>query len=628
MTAGSPSLLIRNRTWLIALAAYAATVVPLMTSGLLYADVVVTSGIFFILVMAMDLLFGCAGLLSFGHIGFFAIGAYAPAVLAKFFAASLLSGTLAGLVVNLALALTLGRVFLRLSGSYFMLGTLAFGIMVHAVIRTWYPVTGGDAGLGDIPRVVLGSLSPQVSLAIVIWVSAALLFWFSLNLSASRVGRALRAIRGDAVSAACCGVDVPRLRINLFALSACYASISGSLFAAYNGAVHPDSFALSALLDVLLMLFFGGEGTIWGALIGVTLLRVLPDLSGPLQAGKILFSGVLFAVIIFLFPMGVAGALKDGMRRLGRARDEVRPHEPAAAAGEGASGQRAAGDEVFGQGVASEGMARAGTARLRAAGASGEPPPAVIEVEALGQSFGGLRAVDAVSFSVEAGTIRSLIGPNGAGKSTMLNLLSGVQSVREGRVSGLGHRLEGLSPDRIARLGVRRTFQHERLFAHLTVIENVMVGCESGSDGSVRDLVRCGLALPSTRSEAQRARAASLAWLERIGLADRADDAVSALPHGLRKLVEVARAVAALPQVLLLDETAAGLNATEKARLKVLLRSLRDEGVTTLLIEHDMAFVMDISDRILVLDFGRLIAEGTPDAVRRDPAVLAAYLGA
>jgi branched-chain amino acid transport system permease protein len=612
-------MLMRNRTWLIALVAYAVIVVPLMMSGLLYADVVVTAGIFFILVMAMDLLFGCAGLLSFGHIGFFAIGAYAPAVLAKFFAASLFPGTLAGLAVNLVLALTLGRVFLRLSGSYFMLGTLAFGIMVHAVIRTWYPVTGGDAGLGDIPRVAIGTLSPQMSLALVIWVTAALLFWFSLNLSSSRVGRALRAIRGDAVSAACCGVDVPRLRINLFALSAGYASISGSLFAAYNGAVHPDSFALSALLDVLLMLFFGGEGTIWGALIGVTLLRVLPDVSGPLQAGKILFSGVLFAVIIFLFPMGVAGALKDGVKRFGRGRSDLRVHGSAGAPGGGAPGRGAAGDTVSG--------GSAGAVGPLAAAASGEMPVTVIEVDALGQSFGGLRAVDAVSFSVEAGTIRSLIGPNGAGKSTMLNLLSGVQPVREGRVTGLGYRLVGLSPDRIARLGVRRTFQHERLFPHLSVIENVMVGCESGSDGSVGDLMRCGLALPSTRAEAQRVRAASLVWLERIGLADRADDAVSELPHGLRKLVEVARAVAAAPRVLLLDETAAGLNATEKARLKALLRSLRDEGVTTLLIEHDMAFVMDISDRILVLDFGRLIAEGTPDVVRRDPAVLAAYLG-
>ncbi len=622
MMPASPSMLMRNRTWLIALAAYAVIVVPLMMTGLLYADVVVTAGIFFILVMAMDLLFGCAGLLSFGHIGFFAIGAYAPAVLAKFFAAPLFSGTLAGLAVNLVLALTLGRVFLRLSGSYFMLGTLAFGIMVHAVIRTWYPVTGGDAGLGDIPRVAIGTLSPQMSLALVIWVTAALLFWFSLNLSSSRVGRALRAIRGDAVSAACCGVDVARLRINLFALSACYASISGSLFAAYNGAVHPDSFALSALLDVLLMLFFGGEGTIWGALIGVTLLRVLPDVSGPLQAGKILFSGVLFAVIIFLFPMGVAGALKDGVKRFARARSGARTSEAAAGTSGSATvapGRGAAGDTV---------TAVTGAVGLRAAGAAGGMPAAVIEVEGLGQSFGGLRAVDAVSFSVEAGSIRSLIGPNGAGKSTMLNLLSGVQPVREGRVTGLGQPLAGLSPDRIARLGVRRTFQHERLFPHLSVIENVMVGCESGSDGSVGDLVRCGLALPSTRAEAQRARAASLVWLERIGLADRADDAVSELPHGLRKLVEVARAVAAVPQVLLLDETAAGLNATEKARLKTLLRSLRAEGVTTLLIEHDMAFVMDISDRILVLDFGRLIAEGPPDVVRRDPAVLAAYLGA
>jgi len=584
-------LLRRNSVYFATIAGYALIATPLVASGILYGDVIVTSGIFFILVMGLDLLYGYTGLLSFGHIAFFAIGAYTVAVLAKLLGLSLLGGGLAALLLNLMLALTLGRILLRLSGSYFMLGTLAFGIMVHAVITTWYPVTGGDAGLGDVPQARMGELSPTLSLAIIIWGTTLALFWLAMNLAQSRVGRALRAIRSDEVSAACSCIPVARLKTNIFALSAGYASVSGSLFAAYNGVVHPDSFSLSALLDVLLMLFFGGEGTIWGGLIGVTVLRTLPDLSGPLHAGKILFSGVLFAVIIYLFPRGIAGGIRRIFAHLAR--------RPAAAVLD--------------------------AALVRAPAIVGDAP--VLKAENIGQSFGGLRAVDDVSFSIDHARIKSLIGPNGAGKSTLLNLISGVQTLREGRILFRGEDVTGRRPDAIARLGMQRTFQHERLFTHLSVIENVMVGCEHGSDGSARELFRCALALPRTLREEQRVRAQAAAWLATIGLAERADDPVAVLPHGLRKLVEVARAAAAQPSLLLLDETAAGLNDNEKQSLKAFIRRLRDAGITILLIEHDMEFVMDISDQVLVVNFGRRIAEGSPAEVRQDKAVLAAYLG-
>ncbi len=602
-------LITRNRAWFVSLSLYAVVAALLVGSGAVHGDVVVTTGVFFILVMAIDLLYGCAGLLSFGHIGFFAIGAYTSAILGHFYQTSLLESVLAGILINGLIALGLGRVFLRLSGSYFMLGTLAFGIMVHAVLVTWYPVTGGDAGLGDLPTIQFGDLSPRTSLAIAIWLVAAALFWLTMNLSESRIGRALRAIRSDEVSAACCGVHVARLRINIFALSACYASVSGALFACYNGAVHPDSFGLSALLDVLLMLFFGGEGTIWGALIGVTLLRVLPDVSGPLQTGKILFSGVLFAIIIYLFPSGVAGTLRDWLRR--RASRGVNLAAPAASTATAAATRAAA--------IASDTV----THSLR--GQRVDAP--TLRIEGVGQSFGGLRAVDDVSFNLRPASIRSLIGPNGAGKSTLLNLLSGVQPLKEGQILLGGAAIGHLRAETIARLGIARTFQHERLFAHLSIVANVMVGCERGSDGRARDILACAFALPGTLREEQTVRAQALLWLQRLALDREAEQPISVLPHGLRKLLEVARAVSAEPTILLLDETAAGLNATEKQQLKILLRQLQASGVSVLLIEHDMDFVMDISDEIVVINFGRRIAEGTPAQVREDPAVLAAYLG-
>jgi branched-chain amino acid transport system permease protein len=573
---------------------YAVVAALLVKAGWLYSDVLITTGIFFILVMGIDLLYGYAGQLSFGHIGFFAIGAYGVAILAKFAGLPFLAGTAAALVLNVALGFFLGRIFLRLSGSYFMLGTLAFGIMVYAVISVWSPVTGGEAGLGGIPRPVLGLLSPDAEFGVIVWVVALVLFWLALNLAQSRVGRAMLAVRSDEVSAACSGVNVARLKTNIFAVSAGFASISGSLFGAFNGAVHPHTFSLQALLDVLLMLFFGGEGTIWGGLLGATLMRALPDLSGPLQAGKILFTGVLFTVIIFAFPRGVAGAIGTLLSRYSRRRKTNAPPLAPADASPRAPGNGSA----------------------------------VLEIANASRSFGGLRAVDAVSFNVTRGQIKSLIGPNGAGKSTLLNLVSGVQRPDDGRIVFEGHELSGRRSDEIARLGIQRTFQHERLFTRLTVIENVMVGCEGGSDGSAADLLRCALALPQTLRDEARVREEAARWLAVIGLADRADEPVAVLPHGLRKLVEVARAVAGRPSLLLLDETAAGLNDAEKASFKALIRRLQSAGVTVLLIEHDMAFVMELSDEVVVVDFGRRIAEGTPNEVRRDPAVLTAYLGA
>jgi len=319
-------LLRRNAIFFVASLTYAVLAAVLLELGLIFSDVVVTAGIFFILVISLDLAFGFTGLLSLGHIGFFAIGAYGVAVSAAHLGLSFLSGTLAALVLNVALGLILGYAFLRLRGSYFMLGTLAFGLVIQAILRLWFSVTGGDAGLGGVPRPVLfgDDLGLRVAFGALVWTVAIMLFWLAINLTRSRVGRALRAIRSDDVSAASAGINVARLKINVFALSAALASISGSLFASYNGAVHPESFSLNALLDVLMMLFFGGEGTIWGALIGATIMRVLPDVAGPLQAGKLLFSGIVFTVIIFAFPQGVAGT----SRRCGAAMDATRSTSP------------------------------------------------------------------------------------------------------------------------------------------------------------------------------------------------------------------------------------------------------------------------------------------------------------
>lgn len=600
----------RNIAFFVTLVIYSVVVFALWSTGWLFTDVLVTTGIFFILVMSLDLVYGYAGLLSLGHIGFFAVGAYGVAIFANQFGLPWTAGTLLSLVLNAAIGALLGYAFVRLKGAYFLLGTLAFSLMVQALIRVWFQVTGGDAGLGNIPRPDLFGVMLQTDLQFgtLVWVVAVTLFWFSMNLTRSRVGRALRAIRSDEVSAATSGANVARLKTNVFALSAIYASLAGSLFASYNNAVHPDSFSLAALLELLMMLFFGGEGTIWGGLLGATIMRILPDVIGPFHAARLLFSGIVFVLIIFLFPQGLAGTINALLK-------EIRPSP---------SKLSSASADPDDQPLLSQERPECCPHASKAPSFSSD---VLLQITNLGRSFDGLRAVDAVSFDVRSGHVKSLIGPNGAGKTTVLNLMSGALNADTGEVLMGGESLSGRRPDQISRLGMQRTFQHERLFTHLSVVENVMIGCERGAEGSVRELLACTAATGETLEQEIGARKRAMEYLALVGLADHAQDLVSDLPHGQRKLVELARAVAADPRVLLLDETAAGLNDAEKVKLKRLIRKFCAQGMAVVLIEHDTDFVMDLSDEIVVMNFGRKIADGRPDEVIRDEAVLAAYLG-
>jgi ABC-type branched-subunit amino acid transport system ATPase component/ABC-type branched-subunit amino acid transport system permease subunit len=596
MTAVLRYLLRRNVAFFVVLAAYGTASWLLYWFGLLHSDVVVTSAIFFIVILGLDLLYGCAGLLSFGHVGFFAIGAYSVAVLHAQFGLGPFVSTACGLAINGAVSYVLGRVCLRLSGSYFMLGTLAFGIMMHGVITVWYSITGGDGGLGGIPRPQIGAveLNSDWSFGLLVWACAAVLFWGSYNLSCSKVGRAARAIRSDEIAAACLGINVPRVKMNLFVISAGFASLGGSLFATYNGAVHPDSFSLGTLLDLLLMLFFGGEGTIWGGLLGTTFMRLLPDIASDLHGAKILFSGVLFTVIILALPRGIAGTINDLIDRL-----RIRDASPPASAVVGIPFEL-----------------------------SRVPSETLLRVENVSRSFGGVRAVEDVTLTVKNGRIKGLIGPNGAGKSTLMNLISGILPIDTGRIVLDGTPLQGLLPHEIAWSGIQRTFQHERLFSHLTIVENIMVGQERGANGSAREFAGCALGLPATLKSEIIARQKAGEWLASLGLSEYADAAIGKVPHGLRKLVEVARACATSPILLLLDETVAGLNDAEGQAFQKVIRALRGKGLTIVIIEHDVDFIMSLCDEICVLNFGKTIADGPPEAIRQDVAVREAYLGA
>ena len=258
-----------------------------------------------------------------------------------------------------------------------------------------------------------------------------------------------------------------------------------------------------------------------------------------------------------------------------------------------------------------------------------DAPPShhLLLVENVSRSFGGVRAVDDVTFAVKRGQIRGLIGPNGAGKSTLMNLISGVLSIDRGNVVFEGAALKDSPPHQISRRGLQRTFQHERLFSHLTIAENIMVGAEHGADGTWGELGACALGLPYTIREEIEAKQTSRKWLASLGLSDYADAATGKVPHGLRKLVEVARACAAGPTLLLLDETVAGLNDAERQSFQKVIRTLRSKGLTIVIIEHDVEFIMDLCDEICVLNFGKAIADGPPAKIRQNRSVREAYLG-
>jgi branched-chain amino acid transport system permease protein len=553
-------------------------------------------GLSALVAMGLVLLTGVGGLTSFGQAAFCGFGAYTTAVLTTAYGVSpWLTLPLSLLVSGLA-AVLLGLVTVRLSGHYLPLGTIAWGLGLFYLFSK-LEFLGRNDGISGIPPLAIGSfrMIDPGAIYYAIWIAVLISALLTMNLLDSRTGRAIRALRRGHIAAEAFGVQTPRMKLLVFIYAAVLAGLSGWLYAHFQRAANPTPFGAQAGIEYLFVAVVGGAGYVWGGVLGAAIVVILKEilqsylpllLHGEGQLETIVF-GVLLVALLQLAPAGVWPWLVS-----------LWPFEP----------RRKPPD-----------VSLALPARGHTAGTS----DVLLEVSKARKQFGGVIAVNDVSFDVQAREIVALIGPNGAGKSTTFNLITGVLPATSGNITVLGRPLHHATPQEIVRLGISRTFQHVKLVPDMSVLENVAIGAHlRGHSNALSSMFRFD------RADEARLLAEAARQIERVGLADQIDAPAGSLSLGQQRIVEIARALCVDPMLLLLDEPAAGLRHLEKQHLAALLRQLRDGGMSVLLVEHDMGFVMDLADRIVVLDFGTKIAEGKPEAIKRNPEVIRAYLGA
>ncbi|MEI8158778.1 MAG: branched-chain amino acid ABC transporter ATP-binding protein/permease [Burkholderiales bacterium] len=547
-----------------------------------------------LVILGLVLLTGIGGLTSFGQAAFVGIGAYSSAYLTVNMGLSPWVTVFVGLAITAVSALLVGWITLRMSGHYLPLATIAWGLSLYYLMGNLDALGKYDGILG-VPTLKLmdWDLGQGRPFFVFAWCLVLLGAFALLNLLDSRTGRAIRALRTGSQMAEAMGVDTLRHKIGIFLIASLFASISGWLFAHFQHTVNPSPFGLKMGIEYLFMAVLGGAGYVWGAISGALITKLLedqlqvllPKLIGTSGSYEVIVFGIVLVLVLKYLPDGMWSLVGRYLPKPQRKNDW---HNAAPLA---ERSKPAVGDLV-------------------------------LDVNKIRKQFGGLTAVNDISFSINAGQIVGLIGPNGAGKSTTFNLITGVLGLTTGQVQFRGETISGLPSREIARRGMSRTFQHVKMIPEMTVLENVALGAQlRGHKGALSSMLRLD------RGEEQSLMREAANQLERIGMGASMHELAGNLAMGPQRLLEIARALCSDPALLLLDEPAAGLRHQEKKALAGVLRQLRGEGVSILLVEHDMDLVMDVCDHLVVMEFGTLLTQGTPDEIQQSPAVRAAYLG-
>lgn len=567
-------------------------------------------------VLGLNLLIGSTGQVSLGHAAFYGMGAYLSAIASTTWHWPLPLALLFALAAVGVTGFLLALPTLRLEGNYLVMATLGFNIIVTIVFTQMEGLTGGPSGLAGIPRISLGplSLNSDLKFYFFIWTVFLVMLALTLNLTDSRIGRALKAVHQKELTARVLGIPSYRYKVTTFVLSTLYAAFAGFCYAHYVTFISPKTFDIFYSLQVVTMVVAGGMGSLWGGLVGTVLLTVLPEVLHRFEDLHVLLYGLILMGMLVFAPQGLVPAIGSlvSSRRSRRKND----------------GQLSAKPYPLSPLNLKSGFgpvnAVCASAEGSPSGKSAEVDPVLLSIQDISLGFGGLQALREIGFDLARGRIVSIIGPNGAGKTTLLNVISGLLRPDTGRILLRGQNVVGRSPCTLAARGIGRTFQTVQTFQDFSVVENVLLGYHlQGKSGFPAGYLHT----PAERFEENRLRGRAMELLEDFRLADKAEVFAQRLSLLEQKLLELARALALSPSILLLDEPAGGLNPRESEMLVDTVSLLRQRGMGILLVEHDMNVVMSLSDRVEVLQHGHRIAAGTPREIQSNPQVIAAYLG-